>query len=264
MMMIFSLMLCYLGCTNPSQNMSKSAETLASLGVKKLIGNNWPEFEVSIKPLLRVQQVWPIVAGNSTRPTAITAAQTAAGITLDSLQKTYDALDDKAVGLIALYVDVAIQIVLESITEAKDDAGNVIDQALSKTHWDYLKRTHGLVGMASIYAEFKQLQLIKIHTSASKDPKEKLADFQAGFQYLTGNKLPLPESLQSMMMLSSLPKEWSSFETAILASTPINNLTPTLVSSLILEEFRRKFGTKSPFHKKKETNFVDSRVDITV
>ena len=199
--------------------MSSSLKRLVSI----LDGTNYCDWAVLMQSYLQLQDLWEVVGGGHRMPAALgqnpTASQTTA---YNEAYVVWNTIDNKAIGAITL-----------RITASLRHYRGVNDT--SRTFWTNLKTAFGTASMPAIYADFKQVINIRLTGGNPIPDMERMATL---FGRLTTNSLMLPDNLQALLLLASLPPKWDSIAQLYLQRTDLaTTLTLANVRAAVKQEY---------------------------
>jgi len=199
--------------------MSSSLERL----VPVLDGTNYRDWAVLMQSYLQLQDLWEVVGGGHRMPAALgqspTPAQTAA---YNEQYAAWNTIDNKAIGAITLCITAS----LRHYRSANDT---------SRTFWMNLKTAFGTASMPAVYADFKQVINIKLTGGNPIPDMERMATL---FRRLTTDSLTLPDNLQALLLLASLPPKWDSIAQLYLQRTDLaTTLTFANVRASVKQEY---------------------------
>jgi len=169
--------------------MSSSLERL----VPVLNGTNYRDWSVLMQSFLQMQDLWEVVGGGHRMPAALAQGATASQTTAyNEAYVVWNSIDNKAIGAITLRITASLR-----HYHGTNDT--------SRTFWTNLKTAFGTASMPAVYADFKQVINIKLTGGNPIPDLERMAML---FRRLTTNSLTLPDNLQALLLLASLPPKW--------------------------------------------------------
>jgi len=201
--------------------MSSSLERL----VPVLDGTNYRDWAVLMQSFLQMQDLWEVVAGNHRMPAALGQSATAAEkATYTKAYSKWNVADNKATGAITLRISAS----LRHYRGANQTA---------RTFWGNLATAFGTTSMPAVYADFKQVINIKLTGGNPIPDLERMATL---FGRLLTNTLTIPDNLQAMILLASLPSKWDSIAQLYLQRTDLaTTLTFSNVRAAVKQEYER-------------------------
>jgi len=201
--------------------MSTSLERL----VPVLDGTNYHDWSVLMQSFLQMQDLWEVVGGTHRMPATLASGATPAQTTeYNEKYAAWNSIDNKAIGMITLRITAS----LRHYRGANET---------SRTFWANLKTAFGTASMPAVYADFKQVINIKLTGGNPIPDLERMATL---FGRLTTNSLTLPDNLQALLLLESLPPKWDSIAQLYLQCTDLaTTLTFANVRAAVKQEYER-------------------------
>ena len=157
--------------------------------VSVLDGSNYAIWADQMKAYLQSQEVWIMVLGTFEQPTLASNRSNATEV-FQWMQN-----DEKAQGIIRLRLSPQILLMMK-------------DQTTSKGLWQEIKDIYGTSSAANIFADFKKA--VNTRVPGDKHPAASIASIQSCFDNLKANKIELPDSLKTMIVLNALPQRYDS------------------------------------------------------
>ena len=117
----------------------------------------------------------------------------------------------------------------------------------SQVMWNHLRNTYGVAMPTSVYKDFKEA--LNLHINPSQHPDPQMDKMQACFQHLCSNSITIPNQIQAMMLLATIPQKWEMLITIVTQSRQLRTLNFTHVCKAILLQHKGKF-----FHGKDGNN----------
>jgi hypothetical protein len=203
------------------KTMSSSLKRL----VPVLDGTNYRDWQVLMQSFLQMQDLWEVVGGTHRMPAALAQGATASQTTAyNEAYAKWNSIDNKAIGAITLCITASLR-----HYRGTNDT--------SRTFWNNLKTAFGTASMPAVYADFKQVVNIKLSGGNPIPDLERMATL---FGRLGANSLTLPDNLQALLLLASLPSKWDSVAQLFMQRTDLTtSLTFTNVRAAVTQEYER-------------------------
>ena len=189
------------------------------ISIDKLDGSNYNKWKFQLTLLLQSNELWDVVSGDSLKPT-----------TDDALKKAWMKKDVEARSIIASTLD-SVQI------------NHVYDCASSKDMFDRLKDVNS--DSSSLNKQHTLMKFMNYTMSKSQSPVQAMVEIEQLARSLQEMGCAMPEEGIITKIVSSLPKQYSAFQTAWDSVSQSEQTRPNLLARLRREELKNKTATEN-------------------
>src|SRR5277367_1546925 len=195
-------------------------------------GRDYRLWSEKMSDYLKSQKLWGFAVGRMTRPApAIAGAATVAEL---AAMAAWDDTDEQVYGILALRLSPNFRNHLGT----PGAAGAPMVPNTSAQIWASLRATFGTPGIAATFADFNQVQNIKI--SGNQNPQVEIERMHTLLERLRANGVILADYVQRMILLGAIPLKWDHVAAMYLQNTPnIAGVTFATVRTAIMAEFER-------------------------
>ena len=203
-----------------SWNMSLSKDSGSGIAIPMLEGSsNYHVWVATIQSFLITFQLWTVASGTSTCPTIEGPDYNA-----------WIASDYQAVGIISLYIKEDLR---TAIVQTYEDP--IISCALRTLA--NLARLHATTGLTG---QFYLLKNIVNWRLRGRDPSAEINHLTELFNWLSGTKLVLPDTLRAMLLCTGLGDNYENFITNAFRTISLTDFTTAKLIPMILAESKRQ------------------------
>ena len=169
----------------PIYNINNKMSNTLDKFVPTFDGSNFLEWKAQMQAYLMEKGLWHITNGTLILPVAGTAGATAADVEM------WHTKDDQAKGSMTLRL-------------AHNLRTGVVGATAALT-WTALNTQFTQTGVAVVYQDLKAAMRCKLGTS---NPAKDITKLYMHLERLRANQVVIPDYVQGMMLLNTIPKEW--------------------------------------------------------
>jgi hypothetical protein len=216
-------------------------------------GTNWDNFESCMRGMFRFLGAWDIVKGTldttaSTQPASGGSASSAGSITqpaapsykrrerptvkteiganasdddLRKAQAAWDALDQRALGQIEIYLDHSLRYLIKNVDHSYEA-------------WKILEKRYKTSDTVAGFVVFKKLMNLRMQDG--QDIHSQVSEFINLRSRVTEAGIELPEAMAVCMLLAMLPPSYSTLASVLLQTKEIANLNVPDILTKVREE----------------------------
>jgi len=169
-----------------------------------LDGSNYLVWKNQMRAWLWSKGLWQITNGNEKKFQELNPSTSAAACEANYKQRMdWDNKDDQACGTILLWVNPSVAALANSALTAK-------------AIWEVLHAAFGTTGPSAIFTEYKNAISKKI---SAANPTLDIMEMNKNFQCLMAASIIIPEVVQAMILLNTMPKEYDRVTQTTLQTT---------------------------------------------